>query len=243
MTNRTGNRAGWQYALAGLFIASIAAVISYNDGLFVARLAGNHDRQAFLYPFLPDGLIVVGLLALLEAARRDIPRSRWATGAVLLGVAMTLAMNAGAGIAHSVLDAVMDGLVPVAFFVAAEVVLWHVRRGRGGPVLDALGTAPAASPGTVPSSSFEAAKARMREAADHRFRYSDNEARADFGLTRSEAAKARGQVTQETSRGGSSQRDHSRTVPAAHVPAGVADAAMPPAPAGTHLNGYATHGG
>jgi hypothetical protein len=114
-----------------LFIAGIAAVISYNDGLFVARLAGNHDRQAYLYPLLADGMVVMGLLALLEAARHNVPRSRWAMAAVLLGVAMTLAMNAGAGIAHSVLDAVIDGLVPVVFFIAVEVVLWHVRRGRG----------------------------------------------------------------------------------------------------------------
>jgi hypothetical protein len=250
----SGGRTGWQYALAGLFIASIAAVISYNDGLFVARLAGNHDRQAFLYPFLPDGLIVVGLLALLEAARRGIPRSRWATGAVLLGVAMTLAMNAGAGIAHSALDAVMDGLVPVAFFVAAEVVLWHVRRGRGA--VPAQGS-PAASPGTVPPSSFEAAKARMRQAADLNFRYTDNQAREDFHLTRAAAAEARRQVNLERSRGGASAAPapaaqdapagalvtHPHGVPPAgaaamNVPAGEHATPPPAAPAGT-LNGQA----
>ena len=174
-------RSGWQYATAGLFIASIAAVISYNDGLFVARLAGNHDRQAFLYPFLPDGLIVVGLLALLEAARRGIPRSRWATGAVLLGIGMTLAMNAGAGIAHSVLDAVLDGLVPVTFFVAAEVVLWHVRRGRGGVDPSIPRVSPAASPrASLPTmreiqdrqkcSPTTAKKIRAEVAADRRSR-------------------------------------------------------------------------
>ena len=167
------SRRTWHYAVAGLFIAAIAAVISYNDGLFVARLAGNHDRQAFLYPFLPDGLIVVGLLALLEAARRGIPRSRWATGAVLLGVAMTLAMNAGAGVAHSALDAVMDGLVPVAFFVAAEVVLWHVRRGRGVPVTGAPGGVPATVPacGHVvgdPADAIRVAVEHARECLDEK---------------------------------------------------------------------------
>src|SRR5215469_4452742 len=121
----------WRYAAAGLFIAAIAAVISYNDGLFVARLAGNHDHQAYLYPLLPDGLIVVCLLALLEAARAQLPRSRWAMGGLLLGAVLTLSMNVYAGLAHSVLDAVIDGFVPVIFFVACEVVLWHVRRGRG----------------------------------------------------------------------------------------------------------------
>ena len=125
------NRNGWQYAAAALTLAGIAAWVSYNDGLFVARLAGNHDVQAFAYPLLPDGLIVVCLLALVEAARAGVKRSRWAQAGLVLGIAMTLSMNAGAGVAHSVLDAVLDGLVPVVFFIAVEVVLWHVRRGRG----------------------------------------------------------------------------------------------------------------
>jgi hypothetical protein len=202
----TGNRAGWQYALAGLFIASIAAVISYNDGLFVARLAGNHDRQAFLYPLLPDGLIVVCLLALVEGARMVKPeRSGWASAGLVLGIGMTLAMNAGAGIAHSVLDAVIDGLVPVVFFIAVEVVLWHVRRGRGA--------VPAAVPVKVPLPSVREIRARQ-----------------DCG--QATALKARAEVQLDRrGRGGPPP-----SVPAAHVPAGVVVApATPPAPAGTHL--------
>ena len=125
------NRTGWQYAAVGLAIAAVAAVISYRDGLFVARLAGNHDNQAYLYPFLPDGLIVVCLLALYEASRARVARSRWAMSGLVLGITLTLAQNVYAGLAHSILDAVLDGMVPVVFFIAVEVVLWHVRRGRG----------------------------------------------------------------------------------------------------------------
>src|SRR5215472_2748188 len=152
----------WRYAAAGLFIAVIAAWISYNDGLFVARLAGNHDHQAYAYPLLPDGLIVVCLLALLEAARAKVPRSRWAMGGLLLGAVLTLSMNVYAGLAHSELDAVIDGFVPVIFFVACEVVLWHVRRGRGAAQGDNLQSSPAV---TVPSSNFEAAEASMAATA------------------------------------------------------------------------------
>jgi hypothetical protein len=218
-----------------LFIAGIAAVISYNDGLFVARLAGNHDRQAYLYPLLPDGFLVVCLLVLVEGARmRPAKRSGWATWGLVLGIGMTLAMNAGAGYAHSVLDAVIDALVPVVFFITVEVVLWHVRHSRGD---DALKSSSDHVPGTVPSSSFEAAKARMELAAGLGFRYSDNQARDDYGLTRGEAAEARRQVTPERGRGGPAI---SHTAPAA-VPAG--DAACPPAgaPAGASPNGRA-HG-
>jgi hypothetical protein len=178
------NRTGWQYAAAGLFIAGIAAVVSYRDGLVVARLAGNHDDQAYLYPFLPDGLIVVCLLALYEASRARVKRSRWAMGGLVLGIALTLAQNVYAGLAHSILDAVLDGMVPVVFFIAVEVVLWHVRRGRGpSPPRGS----PAASARSVPSGSFQAAEVSMAETAAAGNPWSRNQLQARFGLSRSEA--------------------------------------------------------
>ena len=223
------NRSGWQYATAGLFIAGIAAVVSYRDGLFVARLAGNHDDQAYLYPFLPDGLIVVCLLALYEASRARVPRSRWAMGGLVLGITLTLAQNVYAGLAHSILDAVLDGMVPVVFFIAVEVVLWHVRRGRGAVESSVPRGSPAAQPRTVPSSSFNAAKARMRQADGLGFRYTDNQAHDDYGLTRAQVTKARREVAEERSRG----------VPASPAAEGV-PAGVPPALAGAS-NGQA-HG-
>jgi Protein of unknown function (DUF2637) len=227
------NRTGWQYAAAGLFIAGIAAVVSYRDGLFVARLAGNHDDQAYLYPFLPDGLIVVCLLALYEASRARAGRPRWAMGGLVLGIMLTLAQNVYAGLAHTVLDAVLDGMVPVVFFIAVEVVLWHVRRSRGAAARGDLRGSPAASRGMVPSSSLEAAKARMRQAAELGFRYSDNEARAQFGLTRAQAAEARRQVT-----AGSPAGD----APRAQAGASGRDGPSPPTGVPAALNGQAPHG-
>ena len=224
------HRTGWQYAVAGLTIASIAAVVSYNDGLFVARLAGNHDHQAYLYPFLPDGLFVIGLLALVEGARMRPPqRSAWAWAAVLLGITLSTAMNVGAGVAHSVLDAFLDGMVPVVLLIAVEVVLWHVRRGRGAlaPVASPEGS-PATSPGKVPSDAFEAAKARMEQAAELGFRYTDNQAREDFGLTRAEVAKVRRLVPYAIPR---------EVAPVMDVPAGAGPSPAA-APAGASLNGH-----
>ena len=146
------NRTGWQYAAAALTLAGIAAWVSYNDGLFVARLAGNHDVQAFAYPLLPDGLIVVCLLALVEAARAGVKRSRWAQAGLVLGIAMTLSMNAGAGVAHSVLDAVLDGLVPVVFFIAQ--ITWHPLQAFG----TALGLLSLVGIGLVVSAVMDAAR-------------------------------------------------------------------------------------
>ena len=275
-TEQPGARArGWPYVVTGTAFAGICAWISYNDGLFVARLAGNEGSIAFFYPLLPDGLIVLCLLALAEAGQMSEKRSRWAVAGLRLGIALTLAMNVYAGVVHSVLDAIIDGFVPVVFFIAAEVVLWHVRRARSAPAGDVAGEIltdgpagpPATQGGTVPSSSFEAAKARMREAMDRRFRYSDNEARADFGLTRAEAAKARKEAAAERSRGGVPgwhrgaapaateavpersrggpfPRTHTGTAPAAQVPAGALVPAPQGAPAGAALsaNGQAAHG-
>ena len=185
------NRSGWQYATAGLFIAGIAAVISYGDGLFVARLAGN-DWQASLYPLLPDGLIVVSLLALREAAQDEVPRSAWAQLGLILGITVSLALNVGAGlalsfpedragVAHSPLDAILLGMVPVYFFITVEVVLWHVRRGRGAVQSSVPRGSPAASPhASLPSmrgiqdrqkcSPTTAKKIRAEVAADRRSR-------------------------------------------------------------------------
>jgi hypothetical protein len=117
-------RAWGAVTMAG--IAAVAAVISYSDGLFLVRLAGNRDWHAYLYPLLPDGLIVICLIALLAAGKR----AKWPTFGLGLGIALTLAMNVAAGIAHSPLDAVVDGAVPVVFFVAVEVFIGYVKRGR-----------------------------------------------------------------------------------------------------------------
>jgi hypothetical protein len=227
------HRTGWQYAAAGLFIAAIAAVISYNDGLFVARLAGNHDRQAYLYPLLADGLIVVCLLALYEASRGGAPRSRWAMGGLILGVGMTLSMNAGAGVAHSVLDAVIDGLVPVVFFIAVEVVLWHVRRGgnvAGEDVQQGVSPhSPATRPRMVPSDKLAAAKACHAATVAAGNPLSQNQLTARFGITRAEA-----QVIAQKSPAGPAPAPGAPPVPAGASGPGT----LPPA-ARAALNGDA----
>jgi hypothetical protein len=60
------NRARWAIGSAMVMIATMAAIISYNDGLDVTRMAGNHGWVGYLYPLLPDGLIVICLSALYE---------------------------------------------------------------------------------------------------------------------------------------------------------------------------------
>lgn len=118
------------WASTGTMVAftAIAAVISYNDGLYLIRFAGATGREAYLYPLLPDGLILISSIRLYRAAPK---RPGWAMAGVILGICLTLSMNVGAGVLHNWLYALADAVVPVVFFVALEILRGSVRRGRG----------------------------------------------------------------------------------------------------------------
>ncbi len=123
----------WPVVVPMALLAAFAAVISYTDGLFLVRMAGEHGRVAYLYPLLPDGLIVISWASLYAAASEGAARPRWATAGVVVGAMLTLAMNVAAGWSHSSLDA-RQTVRAVVFFVALEILIGHVRRGRGGDV-------------------------------------------------------------------------------------------------------------
>ena len=130
-----------------IFTAMIAA-ISYLDGLFLIRYAGNRDWSAYLYPLVPDGLILICSVRLYEAAPE---RPRWAMAGVIIGVVLTFSMNVGAGVLHNWMYAVADGAIPVVFFVALEVLRGAVKRGLDGaprPVVQAA-SADAGTPETA----------------------------------------------------------------------------------------------
>jgi len=125
-------RTRWIAGLTMAALAAAAAVISYTDGLFLVHLAGAAGHVALLYPLLPDGLIVISTASAYDAAESGHARPGWATTGVLFGAVLTVAMNVAAGALHSRLDALVDGVVPVVFFVALEILIGLIRRGRGG---------------------------------------------------------------------------------------------------------------
>ena len=59
-----------------------------------------------------------------------IPRPRWATGGIVLGLCLTVSMNVAAGVLHNRLDALIDGVVPVVLFVALEILMGSIRADR-----------------------------------------------------------------------------------------------------------------
>jgi Protein of unknown function (DUF2637) len=138
-------RTRWAAGLVMAGLAIVAAVISYNDGLFLVRFAGASGRLAYLYPLLPDGLIVISSISLYEAATSGQPRPKWATTGLVLGGVLTLAMNFAAGYARGPLLAGVDSAVPVVFFVALEILIGLIRRSRAVPA-----PVPAASNGHQP---------------------------------------------------------------------------------------------
>jgi hypothetical protein len=113
-------------------LAAGAAVVSYNDGLFLVRLAGIAGRVGYLYPLLPDGLIIISWASAYEAGLAGLRRRpAWATAGIALGACLTLAMNVGAGVLHNTLQALVDGVVPVVLFVALEILVGLIRRAHG----------------------------------------------------------------------------------------------------------------
>jgi hypothetical protein len=119
-----------------VLLAAGAAVVSYNDGLFLVRLSGIRGDVGYLYPLLPDGLIIISWASAYDAGLAGLRRRpAWATAGIVLGAALTLAMNIGAGVLHNRLQSVVDGVVPVVLFVALEILVGLIRRGQGASLV------------------------------------------------------------------------------------------------------------
>src|ERR1039457_3663375 len=127
-------------ALTLAALSAITAIVSYEHGLEVVRLAGNTGLVAFLVPLVPDLMIVTSSLTLLEASAVKAPRPGMAMVALVAGIGWTVAMNVAAGWRHGTGGALIAAGVPLAFVVTFESLLWLYRRGRGGLLPD---TAPA----------------------------------------------------------------------------------------------------
>ena len=186
--------------MAGLAIA--AFIISYSDGLFLVRLAGASGWQAYLYPLLPDGLIVISWVSMYEAQRGGHPRTRWAIVGIVLGACLTVAMNVAAGVLHGPLDALVDGVVPLVFFVALEILMGLVRRGRGAPSPHAPDGGAPVTPvnplAHVAADAQSAALAALRATTAAGNPLSARQLEARFGLSRADVTRVRKLAAAET---------------------------------------------
>ena len=115
-------------AAAVLFVAAIAAVVSFIHIQTLALTHGQTWLASVLLPFSIDGTVVAASLVLLRAARAQI-RAPWLAQVMLWSaVAATLAANIGYGWSWGVPGALLSGWPAYAFIGCAEMAILMVRR-------------------------------------------------------------------------------------------------------------------
>lgn len=113
--------------IAAAVVAGVAGAASFEHIASVALRAGERPWVAYSLPFAIDGLIVVGVVALLEDQRQDRHGRLSARFAVLVGVVATLAANVAS--AEPTVTARLVALAaPVSFLLSVEVLTRSGRR-------------------------------------------------------------------------------------------------------------------
>lgn len=107
--------------LAAAIVALVAGAASYQHIAAVALDAGEPPWVAYTLPLAIDGLIVVGVAALLEDKAANLRPRRSAWLAVIVGVAATLAANV-ASAEPTVTARLVAAAAPVAFLISVEVL-------------------------------------------------------------------------------------------------------------------------
>src|ERR1700733_8817311 len=104
----------WTTAGAGVGVAAIAAVASYEHAYALVRVHGEAGWTGRLVPLTVDGLIYASSMVMLDSARRKTPvpaLARWLLG---LGSAATLAANVALGVGHGPIGAAVAAWSAVA---------------------------------------------------------------------------------------------------------------------------------
>lgn len=130
---------------AAALVAAVAGAASFEHIASVAAGAGERPWVAYALPLAIDGLIVVGVAALLEDRRAGrVPRLS-ARVAVVVGVVATLAANVAS--AEPTWTARLVAIAaPVSFLLAVEVLTRTGRKADTGPDRPATSTRTAQRP-------------------------------------------------------------------------------------------------
>jgi hypothetical protein len=115
-------------AAAVLFVAAIAATVSFIHIRDLAATHGQTQLAAVLLPFSIDGTVVASSLVLLRAARLRLAAPWLAQVMLLSSVLATLAANVAYGAASGVTGALISGWPAYAFIGCAEMSILMVRR-------------------------------------------------------------------------------------------------------------------
>ena len=135
-------------AAAVLFVAAIAAVVSF---IHIQQLAITHGQTrlaAMLLPLSIDGTVAAASLVMLWAARTAQPTPWLARFMLAAAVIATLAANVYYGRAYGWPGAMLSGWPAGAFIGCAELAIWMVRRAaRTVPAAVPVQHRPAKTPG------------------------------------------------------------------------------------------------
>jgi hypothetical protein len=117
-------------AVAVLAVAGIAAYVSYGHASAVVRAHGQTGITARLEPTTIGGLVYASSMAVLSAARHQVPvpsLARWLLG---LGIAATLTANMAQGWSHGPAGAVVAAWPAVSLVGSYELLVWLIRVSR-----------------------------------------------------------------------------------------------------------------
>ena len=121
----------WAARLGLAGVTLLAAWASYLHALIVVQVADGRTMVARALPAVADLLIAAASANILDASRRGERWPRVSVVAIVAGVGMTLAFNVAAGSPHAIPSWLVNVWPPVAFILALESFMGHVRRGRG----------------------------------------------------------------------------------------------------------------
>src|SRR6266700_3795900 len=133
MTDTHVHRLGYA---AMLLVAAVAAEQSFIHIVALALAYGETNATAYPLPVSIDGCVAACSLALLRAARLDIPTPGLAQVGLFSAVAATLAANVGYGLSanlgrgwlHATVGSLLAGWPAYAFIICAELAIGMVRR-------------------------------------------------------------------------------------------------------------------
>lgn len=111
-------------------ISAITGIVSYDHGLTVARWTGSTGLVAYLVPLVPDLMIAMSSVTLIEASAARVARPLTAMLALVAGIGWTVAQNVAAGWRNGAGGAVIAAGIPLALVVTFESLLWLLRRRR-----------------------------------------------------------------------------------------------------------------
>jgi hypothetical protein len=167
---------------AVLFVAVIAAVVSFVHIEHLAAAHGQTTLTAWLLPLSIDGTVVAASMVMLRAARARLATPRLARFMLGLAVVATLAANIAYGLPYGLPGALISGWPAVAFIGCAEMAISAVRK---------MGPAAAVPAQSAPFDSLDAAIEAMLATTAAGNPLSGRQLEARFGLKRGPAARVR----------------------------------------------------